>query len=96
MKKVLIILSLVVLSLVLVSCGSTGNAVYTASDCSDSDGGQAHNVAGTTKSRSGSFTDVCKDSRTLLENFCRDGKRITETVPCLRGCSAGACKPLLK
>jgi len=97
MRKMLLVLSLVVLSSVLISCSNiTGNAISSSSDCSDSDGGKFYNAAGTTTSKIGSFTDICKNSRTLLENYCRDGKRVTETIPCWQGCSEGACKPFLK
>ena len=95
-KPVLILLGLFAVAALAVSLSGkiTGNAVSSA--CSDSDGGRVYDVKGTTTSKIGSFTDLCKDSRTLLENYCRDGKRVTETIPCRYGCSEGACGSLLK
>ena len=89
-RMILMLVSLMVVSLLLVSCNITGNAVspYT---CTDSDGGRIADVQGTVKNKAGSFTDECRDARTLHENYCKGNVQRLETVPCRYGCEEGAC-----
>jgi len=92
MKKAffLILGLLVVFGVVLNLNGKiTGRAVsvYT---CTDSDGRNPA-VQGTVNSVMGSYTDACKDTRTVYENYCKGNIQRKETVPCQFGCKNGAC-----
>jgi len=93
MKKVFfVVLGLVVVSLVVLNLDGkiTGKAVspYT---CKDSDGGRDPAVQGTVENLLGSYTDTCKDARTVYENYCKGNVQRKETVPCRFGCKDGAC-----
>lgn len=92
-KEVLMVVGFFAVLFVLanLSVKITGNAVSAAYTCSDSDGGRNPNVPGTVTSTAGSYSDSCKDVRTLHENYCKGNVRRMETVPCLSGCSKGAC-----
>ncbi|MDP3699180.1 MAG: hypothetical protein Q8R47_06370 [Nanoarchaeota archaeon] len=91
-KAVFVALGLLAVSLVVLNLDGkiTGKAVspYT---CTDSDGGRNPTVQGTVKNALGSYTDTCKDARTVYENFCKGNVQRKETVPCRFGCKDGAC-----
>lgn len=40
----------------------------------------------------GVFNDHCDDEKTLVENYCRGGKVIQQSVTCLYDCRDGACE----
>ena len=93
MKKVVfVVLGLLAVSLLVLNLDGkiTGKAVspYT---CSDSDGGRNPAEQGTVKNVLGSYTDACKDARTVYENYCKGNVQRKETVPCQFSCKNGAC-----
>ena len=77
---------------------TNGCAIYACPICKDSDGGLSYSVRGQTKlinpnpnSTSTGFDDVCLNSVTLSEGYCRDNEIITQKYDCPNGCSDGVC-----
>ena len=61
--------------------------------CTDSDGGNNPNTAGTTTATTGVKVDSCFNTTTLNEFICSGTAHVAVSHTCKYGCSAGRCNP---
>jgi len=99
MKKIYLLLSLLVISLLALSLVTafwpfTGKATDASANCLETDNGYDINTRGTTTAKTlfgkSERTDSCSGD-TLKEYYCLDGKIKSKKVVCIAGCSDGAC-----
>jgi hypothetical protein len=61
--------------------------------CFDSDGGRNYKAKGTIYSVNlGTKTDTCKNTKNLIEYYCKKNKGYSVTTKCPYGCINGACR----
>jgi hypothetical protein len=61
--------------------------------CADSDGGKDIFTAGSATEGGSESKDACSSPESVLERFCKDGKALSENLPCPPGyqCDSGKC-----
>ncbi len=98
MKKLILIISLIALSLILVSCRDkeeiTGNVIGTGSDkeqsCEDTDGGIVPDVKGILRIGDMDYADACV-SGILIEYYCDGNQKANQNIRCPNKCLNGKC-----